>query len=199
MKTTNTFEKALILGAYPLLALTVTAYEATAASVVVLVAAAVASLTMLWLRSVLPAPLQWLVIVAVSGAIAFAGSLLAPFLFPLPTAITTRLTVAGITPIVFTGCASDEQNTGGGVGRTFLWFVVVMLAAGVLREALGNGTVYLQQIDPSGSAAAGIMRTPTGAFLFLGVIMIVGRLLVRRLPADDSATDDAHSLQGGNR
>ncbi len=198
MNLSNTFEKTLILGAYPLLALTVTAYEATAATAIVVIAAVLAWLTMVWLRSVLPKPLRWLVVVAVSGAIALGGGLLAPFLFPLSTAITTRLAVAGITPIVFTGCVTDEQEAKGGIVPTFICFVGVMLVAGLVREALGNGTLFLRQITASGTAIAGIMGTPTGAFLFLGATMIVARLAARRLVANVTA-GEAHTLQRGNR
>ncbi len=198
MNLSSTFEKALILGAYPLLALTVTAYEATAATAIVIIAAVLAWLTTLWLRSLIPEPLRWLVVVAVSAAIALGGGLLAPFLFPLSTAITTRLAVAGITPIVFIACVTDERETRGGIVPTFISFVVVMLVAGLLREALGNGTLFLRQITASGTAVAGIMGTPTGAFLFLGATMIVARLAARRLVADDTA-GEAHTLQRGKR
>ncbi len=198
MSLSNTFEKTLILGAYPLLALTVTAYEATAASAIVILAAVLASATMLWLRSILPKPLQWLAIVAVPGAVALGAGLLAPYLLPLPTAVTTRLAVAGITPIVFAGCVTGEQAPKGSILPMFISFVAVMLIAGIVREALGNGTVFMRQITPSGHAAAGIMGTPTGAFLFLGTTMIAARLLARRREADAS-TGERQTLQRGNR
>lgn len=209
-RTEKTFEKALILGAYPILALSTTAFEALSGVIVTAGAALLAALTWKWLSATLPKSVVWLSAIAVAGSIALVGALLLPYLFPISDSVTPLLAIAGITPIVFTGCANGivEGETEKSGERTkdtdtASWpvvlavFALMLFVAGIVRESLGSGTVFLRTIDRAGTIPAGIMNTPVGAFMYLAAAFFLVRLTGSRAAARSAKT--THANAGGTK
>ena len=195
MKLNSVLERAMLLGAYPILALTLTGYHALAGIIVVLVAALLATGVWVWLRSLLPQAIAWLSVVAVGAAGGMAGALLLPYALPLSHSTSVLLAIAAITPIAFVMCrGGDSDETSAKTNLSVLLaFVGIMLLAGVIREILGEGTLLGFVLTPNGAIPAGIMATPVGGFLFLGTAFVLLRVSERRKSAATGAsTPGAH-------
>ena len=216
MKLKRALEHGVILGAYPLLAVTVTGFQAVAGIAVVLVAAVLAGIVQLWLRHFMPGAVVWLAAVAASAAGAIATAVLLPYGLPIPGISTHMLAIAGVTPIVFVTCRAltrstsyQTQESGGasdsppaaesypGAIPTLVAFTATMIVAGIIREFLGDGSVFLTALTPGGAVPAGIMGKPTGGFLLLALVLlglkVADKRNARRIGPDSAAsTTRAH-------
>ncbi|MFW5994780.1 MAG: hypothetical protein ACOCRN_01620 [Spirochaetia bacterium] len=111
LKLQKTLEQGALLGAYPILALSVTGFQAVAGLLVVTAAAVPAGLVSIWLRRNIPASLIWLVNVAVAAGVAITASLVMPYILPIPELSTHVMAIAGITPIAFVFCRPAGRGT----------------------------------------------------------------------------------------
>ncbi|MFP4644684.1 MAG: hypothetical protein ACLFM0_10045 [Spirochaetales bacterium] len=194
MKLNSVIERAMLLGAYPILALTLTGFHALAGIIVVLIAAVLSTAVWAWLRHLLPQPIAWLSVVAVGAAGGMAGALLLPYVLPLPQSTRVLLAIAAITPISFVTCRQEHNEEAEPESNlaVLLAYVATMLLAGVIREILADGTLFGFLLTPDGAIPAGIVGTPVGGFLFLGTVFVLLRVSERRRLSADSVASSAH-------
>ena len=193
MKRNTVLERAMLLGAYPILALTLTGFHALAGIIVVVAAAVLSTAVWLWLRNLLPQAIVWLSVVAVAAAGGMAGALLLPYALPLSHSTSVLLGIAAITPVAFVMCRREEGEATPFKANVaiLIAFVAIMLVAGILREILGEGTLFGYLLTPDGAIPAGIMATPVGGFLFLGAVFVLLRVSEQRRSAAGSAAASA--------
>ena len=67
------------------------------------------------------------------------------------------------------------DGLGTGVGYT-----MAVLAMGILREFVGNGSLFDKQIMPQAYPGVGLMTAPAGAFILLGFLIALFRHLLSR-------------------
>ena len=194
MKLNSVIEHAMLLGAYPILALTLTGFHALAGIIVVLTAALLTTAVWAWLRNLLPQHIIWLSVVAVAAAGGMAGALLLPYALPLSHSTRVLLAIAAITPIAFVmgRSAHSDGATAKSNLAVLLAFAAIMIVAGVIREILADGTAFGFVLTPNGAIPAGIMGTPAGGFLFFGTLFVLLRVSERRKLSSDSAASGAH-------
>lgn len=209
MNLKTTMEQSALLGAYPLLALTVTGYEAVAGLLVVLAAALLAGLASLWLRRIMPSSVVWLVNIAAAAGGALTTALLLPYLFPIPELSTRILAIAGVTPIAFVFCRPRGAQTAADSGGTeqpagtavFASFAAFMIVTAILREVLGAGALFNAGVTPGGAIPAGIMSTHAGGFLILALILFSVRVYGawRSSSASSNTGAQTQPADGGTR
>ncbi len=182
MKRYSVLERAMLLGAYPVLALTVTAFHAVAGIIVVVVAALLAAGAQAWLKNLLPGAIVWLSVVAVGAAGGMAGALLLPYALPLSHSTSVLLAIAAVSPIAFVMCReTDGEDVSAKSNLSVLVaFAAVMIVSGAIREILGDASLFGYVLTPNGAIPAGIMATPVGGFLFVGAVFVLLRVSERR-------------------
>ncbi|TVQ38437.1 MAG: hypothetical protein EA384_09475 [Spirochaetaceae bacterium] len=167
----TSLEQVLLLGFIPILGATSSLGAALAAAVI-----GVLSAVLVWLAArLIPASVgnttRWGTLVALGIGLSYGLSLSAAYLVPLPAAALVYLYLAGATPLVYFGAGS--ACTVRQCSLLLLRYVAVVLAFGVVREALGNGTLLGVDLWQPGVIPAGILASGTGALLlFAGVAFV---------------------------
>ncbi len=183
MQDKTRVEQAVLLGLPVLLGATATLYAALAGAVAVAAAAAiVAGVDRVagmapGMRTVWRGPLRWCPLVTVSFCVTWLVGTLAPFYVPLPSATVPFLQLAGLAPIAFVGARGTRPV--GDAMVVVVAFLLLIPAAGALREGFGRGTVG-GFLTPAGfTTPAAIVGTPVGAFLLAGACVLAARCLAR--------------------
>lgn len=65
-----------------------------------------------------------------------------------------------------------------GMGLGFTWALTLL---GSIREILGSGSIFGINLVPDGATMLGIMATPPGAFITLGILMAVMNMVSEKL------------------
>ncbi len=180
-------ERAVMLGLLTLLGATGTLYTAVAAAVTATAAMVAVGLADRILggrsemRTAWSGAARWGVLVTLSFAVTWTCAAVAPFTVPITDAAVTVLQLTGLTPIAFVALARPAAGReAASIGGTFL---VLMLATGAVRELFGYGTLA-GTLGPAGfTTPSALFRTPVGAFLIAGAIILAARYGAQRRAA----------------
>ena len=184
-ETDNRIETVMLLGLVPLLAATADFYTAVAATVIVVVVTLALGLWDRLLATIRAARfgyagvLRWLILGVLAGSLSWFLGSLAVFWVPLAPGDGLVLQVVGLTPLVFPlAPAASGRDMRRRLGDVAL-FAVFMLGLGCVREAIGQGKLAGLLVTGYVTPFA-MFRTPVGAFLSLGLMVLLGRWFVAR-------------------
>ena len=194
----------LFLGACPALGATGSLQSAVAMGVVVFAVMLLTALVMALLRRILPQRAVLAATVLTAALFVSAAQLVLHAMLPsVYKMLGVYLAVAAVNLLVFN--RSADNASGGWFGKvlvTGIEFLVVIAVVALLRELLGLGTVWGQEIAFFKAHAVASIQKPMGGFL---VYAIVAAIVNALFPAACAAEEEpgfagvaAGTAEGGN-
>lgn len=194
----------LFLGACPALGATGTLQGAVAMGVAVFAVMLLTALVMALLRRILPQRAVLAATVLTAALFVSAAQLVLHAMLPsVYKMLGVYLAVAAVNLLVFS--RSADNASGGWFGKvlvTGIEFLVVIAVVALLRELLGLGTVWGQEIAFFKAHAVASIQKPMGGFL---VYAIVAAIVNALFPAACAAEEEpgfagvaAGTAEGGN-
>lgn len=170
-------ERVVFLGMVTLLG--ATGDLATALAALVISAASGLIVYVAWallrLSASIPPAARWAVLFTTGFAVSWSIASVAPSVLPIRDDALLFLRISGLMPIVY--YAIGERVSGRDTLVSWVQFMVLLAAAGTIREFFGRGTLlgYL----PRGSFAirAGFLASPVGAFLLTATVVLGARIV----------------------
>lgn len=173
----------LFLGACPAMAATATVKGALGMGVAVLVVMALTNLFIGALRKMIPAEAMIPVCVVVSaGFVSIAQMLMNAFLPNVYEMLGVYLAIVAVNLSVF-GQAEAAVNGGGVLDavKTGLWFTVMLLVMGLVREVLGNASVFGVNLEFLADYRISLMSKVPGGFLVASILAgVVSKLGLKK-------------------
>ena len=172
-------EKAVLLGLIPLLGATADSYTAsgalfTAAAVSLLVYA----LNLAAKKTTIPYSAKWALLAAAGFSAGWVLSGLIPFVLPVPDSSVFYFRLIGVSPVVYFA-AGDNVSFSDAV-QVNLIFLALLPVTGLIREILGNGTVFGYLVSSDFTIYSGIFAEPAGAFFIIGLYVVSARRVCRK-------------------
>lgn len=194
----------LFLGACPALGATGSLQSAVAMGVAVFAVMLLTALVMALLRRILPQRAVLAATVLTAALFVSAAQLVLHAMLPsVYKMLGVYLAVAAVNLLVFS--RSADNASGGWLGKvlvTGIEFLVVIAVVALLRELLGLGTVWGQEIAFFKAHAVASIQKPMGGFL---VYAIVAAIVNALFPAACAAEEEpgfagvaAGTAEGGN-
>lgn len=188
MKKLTLLEQSVLLGILPLLGLTARAAEAVVAVVGVAVISAVLYAVAKVIRGTISPEFTFPILVALGLGLAYIGYAVGPYVLPVSAGAELYVLLLGVTPLAYVGCLGDEHAPA--AVPALVSFSVVAVALGVLREIIAFGTLFGIQLIPVDLVPYGAANLAPNAFLFVGALIVVARL-VKRNGRSEEATEEA--------
>ena len=176
----SVMEKAIILGIIPLIGLTTGAYTALAGMINFTVLF-FAVFFLSWVLKTIHQYLYWLILTAAAYAVGLFMTELIYYVLPVKEGARYFLQLAGLMPIIFYPAVNTEE--GHSLKKSLgvhIYFLAVLLVMGVVRELLGNGTLFNYGITSSFTIFAGVFSKPAGAIFLLGLMVLGARIWDQR-------------------
>lgn len=189
MKKLTLLEQSVLLGILPLLGLTARAAEALVAVVGIVVIAVVLKGVAKAMRETVAPEFATPILAAIGLGLAFILYAVGPYVLPLSPGAGLYVLLLGVTPLAYVGCMGNQEAPP--MMPALLSFSAVAAVLGVLRELLAFGTLFdLQLIAVDATPYAAAHLAPS-AFLFVGALIVVARLLKKEAPAAESTEEAA--------
>ena len=172
----------LFLGACPAMAATATAKGALGMGAAVLVVMVLTNLVIAALRKMIPAQFMIPVCVIVStGFVSLVQMLMNAFLPNVYQLLGIYLAVVAVNLVVF-GQAEAAANGAGvlSAAKAGLWFLVMLLVMGVVREVLGSASIFGVSLDFLADYRISLMSKAPGGFLMASILACVVSKLGRK-------------------
>lgn len=175
-------ERVVLLGLVTILGATATVTAAAAALVISAAAALVVCGAGLLIRTseTVSEAMRWSVLVTVGFGVSWILGSVVSHVLVLPEGTPLFLKIAGVVPIVYYAVgrrAADPEGASRHALGAWIVFGGVVLGTGVVREALGRGTIFGFLIVTGYAIPADFFASPVGAFLVPGAIVLGARLL----------------------
>ena len=173
----------LFLGACPAMAATATVKGALGMGIGVLIVMVLSNLVIGALRKMIPASAMIPVCVVVStGFVSIVQMLMQAFLPNTYQLLGVYLAVVAVNLVVFG--QSEAAANGGSVldaVKTGLWFVVLLAVMGLVREILGNASVFGVSLDFLADYRISLMSKAPGGFLMASILAgVVSKLGLKK-------------------
>ena len=175
MKKLTLLEQSVLLGILPLLGLTARVAEALVAVVSVAVITVVLSAVAKAIRGNITPEFTTPILAALGLGLAYIVYAVGPFVLPVSADSALYVLLLGVTPLVYIGCLGNEHSPP--MLPALVRFSVVALVLGVVRELIAFGTLLEMQMIPVELAPYGAANLAPNAFLFVGVLIILARLV----------------------
>lgn len=175
MKKLTLLEQSVLLGILPLLGLTARAAEAVVAVVGIAAIAVVLSVVAKAIRGTISPEFTRPILAASGLGLAYILYAVGPYVLPVSADSGLYVLLLGVTPLAYIGCMGDEHAPA--MVPALVRFSVVALALGVVRELIAFGTLFDLQLVPVDLAPYGAANLAPNAFLFVGALIIVARLI----------------------
>ena len=162
----------LFLGACPAMAATATVKGALGMGIAVLVVMALTNLVIGALRKMIPASAMIPVCVVVStGFVSIAQMLMNAFLPNVYQMLGVYLAVVAVNLVVF-GQAEAAVNGSSVLDavKTGLYFTVLLLVMGLVREVLGNASIFGVNLDFLANYRISLLSKAPGGFLVASIL-----------------------------
>ena len=162
----------LFLGACPAMAATATVKGALGMGIAVLVVMALTNLVIGALRKMIPAQAMIPVCVVVSaGFVSIAQMLMNAFLPNIYQMLCVYLAVVAVNLVVF-GQAEAAVNGSSVLDavKTGLYFTVLLLVMGLVREVLGNASIFGVSLDFLANYRISLLSKAPGGFLVASIL-----------------------------
>lgn len=162
----------LFLGACPAMAATATVKGALGMGIAVLVVMALTNLVIGALRKMIPASAMIPVCVVVStGFVSIAQMLMNAFLPNVYQMLGVYLAVVAVNLVVF-GQAEAAVNGSSVLDavKTGLYFTVLLLVMGLVREVLGNASIFGVSLDFLANYRISLLSKAPGGFLVASIL-----------------------------
>ncbi len=169
----------LVLGMCSSLAMSTSMTSALGMGVSVIVVLVLSNISISALRKVIPDQVRIpAYVVVIAGFVSIVQMVLQAF-------VPTIYDMLGIyLPLIVVNCiilgraeAFANKNTvlasavdGLGMG---LGYLIALMSISIIREFIGNGSLFGVQIIPAGSITVGLLTAPAGGFIVLGILMAV--------------------------
>lgn len=188
MKKLTLLEQSVLLGILPLLGLTARAAEAVVAVVGVAAIAVVLSVVAKAIRETISPEFTRPILAALGLGLAYILYAVSPYVLPVGADSGMYVLLLGVSPLVYIGCMGNENAPP--MLPAIIRFSVVALVIGVARELIAFGTLFDMQVIPVDAAPYGAANLAPNAFLFIGALIVVARL-VKKNGAGDETNEEA--------
>ncbi len=182
--TLTRMEQSLLLGLLPLLGATAQVGTAVAAVLILLAARLLVRAADRLTAGRFDPPARWALFAALAFAAAYAITVAAGFVMPVPGTATPWLLATGLTPLVF--CALPSQSPSTARAGHLQRVCVLILILGLIREPLGSGTLFGEALWRGGSIPFGLLGSSAGAYLLLGAVAL-GDVLFAATATEDAS------------